>query len=62
MLRDQSEETMDMEVLDEAQIEDLNMDSIRSYRNSHKSFKPGHSFERLNDHEYLRVMGASRIF
>lgn len=57
MLRDQTEETMDMEVLDEAEIEDLNQDSIRGYRNSHKSFKPGHPFERLSDDEYLRVIG-----
>lgn len=44
MLRDQAEETMDMEVLEEAEIEDLNPDSIRGYCNSHKSFKPGHPF------------------
>lgn len=61
MLRDQAEETMDMEVLDEAQIEDLNMDSIRGYRNSHKSFKPGHPFERLDDNEYLRAIGAAGV-
>ena len=61
MLRDQAEETMDMEVLDEADIEDLNRDSIRGYRNSHKAFKPGHPFERLDDNEYLRVIGAAGV-
>ena len=61
MLRDQAEETMDMDVLDEARIEDLNMDSIRGYRNSHKAFKPGHPFERLDDNEYLRVIGAAGV-
>ncbi len=50
---------MDMEVLDEAEIEDLNQDSLCGYRNSHKSFKPGHHFERLDDNEYLRVIGAA---
>lgn len=50
---------MDMEVLDEAEIEGLNKDSIRGYRNSHKSFKPGHPFERLEDNEYLRVIEAA---
>ena len=59
MLRDQAEETMDMEVIEEADIEELNQDSIRGYRNSHKSFKPGHPFERLDDKEYLRVIGAA---
>ncbi|HBA69662.1 MAG TPA: AAA family ATPase [Lachnospiraceae bacterium] len=61
MLRDQAEETMDMEVLDEAEMEALNQDSIRGYRNSHKSFKPGHPFERLDDNEYLRVIGAAGL-
>lgn len=61
MLRDQAEETMDMEVLDEAVIEDLNMVSIRGYRNSHKAFKPGHPFERLDDNEYFRVIGAAGV-
>ena len=61
MLRDQAEETMDMEVLEEAEIEDLNQESIRGYRNSHKSFKPGHPFERLDDNEYLRVIGAAGL-
>ncbi|MCM1541356.1 MAG: putative DNA binding domain-containing protein [Blautia sp.] len=51
MLRDQGEETMDMEVLEEAQIDELNQESIRAYRNSHKSFKPGHPFERLDYRE-----------
>lgn len=59
MLRDQAEETMDMEVLEGAEMEELNLDSIRGYRNSHKSFKPGHPFERLDDNEYLRVIGAA---
>lgn len=59
MLRDQAEETMDMEVLEEAEVEDLNQESIRGYRNSHKSFRPGHLFERLDDSEYLRVIGAA---
>ena len=59
MLRDQAEETMDMEVLEEAEIEDLNIDSVHGYRNSHKSFKPGHPFERLDDNEYLRAIGAA---
>ncbi|MCM1126352.1 MAG: putative DNA binding domain-containing protein [Lachnospiraceae bacterium] len=61
MLRDQLEETMDMEVLDEAEIKDLNMESIRGYRNSHKSLKPGHPFERLEDTEYLKVIGAAGL-
>lgn len=61
MLRDQAEETTDMTVLDDALISDLNQDSVRGYRNSHKSLKPGHPFERLDDEQYLRAIGAAGI-
>lgn len=49
MLRDQTERTMDMEVLDKVPMEDLNYDTIHGYRNSHRSLKEGHPFERLSD-------------
>jgi hypothetical protein len=61
MLRDQTEHTIDMEVLDKVPIEDLNYDTIHGYRNSHRSLKEGHPFERLSDHEYLRGIGAAAI-
>ncbi len=61
MLRDQTERTMDMEVLDKVSMEDLNYDTIHGYRNSHRSLKEGHPFERLSDHEYLRSIGAAAI-
>ena len=61
MLRDQAENTMDMEVLDEVTMEDLNYETIQGYRNRHRTLKPGHPFERLNDSEYLRSIGAAAI-
>ena len=61
MLRDQTERTMDMEVLDKVSMDDLNYDTIHGYRNSHRSLKEGHPFERLSDHEYLRSIGAAAI-
>ena len=61
MLRDQAENTMDMEVLDEVPMEDLNYETIQGYRNRHRTLKPGHPFERLNDSEYLRSIGAAAI-
>ena len=61
MLRDQTERTMDMEVLDKVPMKDLNYDTIYGYRNSHRSLKEGHPFERLSDHEYLRSIGAAAI-
>ena len=59
MLRDQPENTSDMKVLDTIPLSDLNFDTIHSYRNRHMSLKPGHSFERLDDAEYLRCIGAA---
>lgn len=61
MLRDQAENTMDMEVLDDVPMEDLNYETIQGYRNRHRTLKEGHPFGRLNDHEYLRSIGAAAI-
>ena len=61
MLRDQTERTMDMEILNKVPMEDLNYDTIHGYRNSHRTLKEGHPFERLNDHEYLRSIGAAAV-
>ena len=61
MLRDQTENTIDMEVLDDIPMEDLNYETIRGYRNRHRSLRAGHPFERLSDDEYLRSIGAAAI-
>ncbi len=61
MLRDQTELTIDMEVLDDVPMSDLNYESIHGYRNRHKSLRPGHPFERLEDKDYLRSIGAAAI-
>lgn len=61
MLRDQIENTMDMEVLDDVPVEDLNYETIHDYRNRHRILKAGHPFERLDDNEYLRSIGAAAI-
>ena len=45
MLRDQTDETLDMKVLDEVPLEDLNYETVHAYRNSHRALKPGHPFE-----------------
>ena len=42
-------------------MEDLNYETIQGYRNRHRTLKPGHPFERLNDSEYLRSIGAAAI-
>lgn len=61
MLRDQTEDTMDMEILDDAELSELNAETIHGYRNRHRTLKAGHPFERLDDAEYLRSIGAAAI-
>ena len=50
MLRDQAENTMDMEVLDDIPMEDLNYETIQGYRNRHRILK------------YNIVRAFSRVF
>ena len=45
MLRDQVENTIDMEVLDDVPMEDLNYETIQGYRNRHRTLKAGHPFD-----------------
>lgn len=61
MLRGQAEKTMDMEVLDDVPLEDLNYETIQGYRNRHQILNAGYPFERLNNDEYLRSIGAAAI-
>ena len=61
MLRDQTEDTADMKVVDILSLSDLNQDTIRGYRNMHQNTSERHPFSRLNDDEYLRSIGAAAI-
>ncbi|MCD7708598.1 MAG: hypothetical protein LUI02_01840 [Clostridiales bacterium] len=61
MLRDQTDNTMDMEILSGVPMADLNYETIAGYRNRHRTLKSGHPFERLPDDEYLRSIGAAAI-
>jgi predicted HTH transcriptional regulator len=61
MLRDQSEKTSDMETLDDTPMADLNNESVQGYRNRHRLLKTGHPFDRLDENEYLRSIGAAAI-
>lgn len=59
MLRDQTEQTMDMKILEDWSVADLNQETIQSYRNLHRSWKPGHVWEMLENEEYLKNIGAA---
>lgn len=58
MLRDQPEDTMDMKVLENLYVNQLNLESVQSYRNRHRSFRPAHPWVNLSDEEYLQRIGA----
>lgn len=61
MLRDQPEETADMKVLDDIEIQDLDYETVHGYRNRHMVYKPGHPWEMLDDTKYLERLGAAAI-
>lgn len=58
MLRDQTEETSDMKILDDFEINDLNLETVHAYRNRHAAFRAEHVWEKLSDTEYLERIGA----
>ena len=60
MLRDQTEETSDMKVLEDFEITDLNLDTIHAYRNRHIAYRAEHVWEGLTDEEYLERIGAAK--
>ena len=53
MLRDQTEATADMKVLDDMEISDLNMETVHAYRSRHMAVKPDHVWSKLTDEAYL---------
>lgn len=61
MIRDQTDNTIDMNVLDDVPMTDLDYETIHGYRNRHRALKPAHPFGRLDDSEYLRSIGAAAI-
>ena len=61
MLRDQTEETMDMKILEDMQLDVLNIETVHAYRNRHMAYRREHVWEQLMDEEYLERIGAARI-
>lgn len=59
MLRDQPEETMDMKVLAELDLDAFDTNTISKFRNRHMVFRPGHVWEELDDAAYLERIGAA---
>ena len=61
MLRDQTEDTMDMKILENMQINALNMETVHAYRNRHMAYRSEHVWEQLKDEDYLERIGAARV-
>lgn len=59
MLRDQTEDTPDMKVLENKEIKDLDQDSLRSYRIRYNASHEGHPWVSLQDDEFLVQIGAA---
>ena len=59
MLRDQTENTPDMKVLENKEIKDFNQDSIRSYRIRYNNNHPDHPWAKLSDDDFLVQIGAA---
>ena len=61
MLRDQTEDTMDMKVLEEMSMDALNKETVHAYRNRHMAYRREHVWEQLEDEAYLERIGAARM-
>lgn len=58
MLRDQSERSQDMLVLDKMELEVFDYDAVKRYRNRMKIHRPSHVWEDFDDVQFLYRLGA----
>ena len=58
MLRDASDVTADSAVLESLAVADLNMDSLRHYREEFARFRPRLAWNKLSNEEFLKKIGA----
>lgn len=58
IIRDSSESTADMTVLDEFGTEAINFETVKAYRNLIYASKPSHPWNDLNDLDFLTRLGA----
>ncbi len=59
MLRDQAEESPDMKVLEDQDMEDLDYDSIKIYRSTYNAYHSSGAWQKLSDDEFLVKLGAA---
>ena len=51
MLRDAADETEDMKIVEQFDISAIDTESLKGFRNHHKSYRPEHVFNNLPDDE-----------
>ena len=61
MYRDASVKTQDMIVLQEMQMDVINAESLRAYRQRMRLSRPGHVWDTLDDEQFLVKLGAAAI-
>ncbi len=61
MLRDAADETEDMKIVEQLDISAINTESLKGFRNHHKSYRPEHVFNNLPDEEYMEKIGAAGV-
>jgi predicted HTH transcriptional regulator len=59
MIRDATDDTSDMKIVEQFDLSVINQESLHGYRNYHKSYRPEHVFHRLSDEEYLVKIGGA---
>ncbi|MBR7793574.1 putative DNA binding domain-containing protein [Undibacterium sp. FT147W] len=60
LLAEQSEESRDAEILVGYSIEDLDLDSLRVYRNMYSTRAPDHPWNKVDNQEFLKQIAAWR--
>lgn len=60
MLRDSSEE-LDAQIIENYGMDDIDTETLRKYRQTFRDHNYGHTFEELNDRDFLIRMGGYRV-
>ena len=61
MIRDSNDKSIDLIVLDEMNLDDLSVETIKSYKNRFRAYHPEHVFLKENDINFLEYIGALRL-
>ena len=61
MLRDAADSTMDNKIIDHLPLSAIDKESLHSYRNRYRAWKPGHVWENDTDEDFLVKIGAAAI-